>query len=117
MTMTQPVQADAPTSPPDQQQVTTADLRRAAWASSIGSALEYYDFALYSLASALIFSPLFFPSADPTTGLILSFSVGMNIAQTALNVVLGFGAIFIVLRTLRWHRLVTAEQQSRAEAP
>jgi hypothetical protein len=41
----------------------------------------------------------------------------MNIAQTALNVVLGFGAIFIVLRTLRWHRLVTAEQQSRAEAP
>ena len=48
---------------------------------------------------------------------LLSFSVGMNIAQTALNVVLGFGAIFIVLRTLRWHRLVTAEQESPAEAP
>ncbi|WP_344421386.1 MFS transporter [Pseudonocardia ailaonensis] len=72
--MTKPVQADTPTPPPDDAQVTTADLRRAAWASSIGSALEYYDFALYSLASALIFGPLFFPGADPTTGLILSFS-------------------------------------------
>jgi MHS family metabolite:H+ symporter-like MFS transporter len=53
--------------------VTTADLRRAAWASSLGSALEYYDFALYSLASALVFSPLFFPGSNPATGLILSF--------------------------------------------
>jgi len=35
--------------------ITTEDLHRAAWASSLGSALEYYDFALYSLASALIF--------------------------------------------------------------
>jgi MHS family metabolite:H+ symporter-like MFS transporter len=53
--------------------VTRQDLRRAAWASSIGSALEYYDFALYSLASALIFGPLFFPGGDPALGLILSF--------------------------------------------
>ncbi|MFJ6199237.1 MFS transporter [Micromonospora sp. NPDC092111] len=68
--MSQPILTDA-TPPPDP--VTTTDLRRAAWASSVGSALEYYDFALYSLASALIFGPLFFPSADPTTGLILSF--------------------------------------------
>ncbi|MCX7081437.1 MAG: MFS transporter, partial [Pseudomonas sp.] len=34
------------------------DLHRAAWACSLGSALEYYDFALYTLASALIFGPL-----------------------------------------------------------
>ena len=27
----------------------------------MGSALEYYDFALYSLASALIFGKIFFP--------------------------------------------------------
>ena len=53
--------------------VTTADLHRAAWASSLGSALEYYDFALYSLASALIFGPLFFPSSDPNVGLLASF--------------------------------------------
>ncbi|MEU0470674.1 MFS transporter [Amycolatopsis sp. NPDC006131] len=66
--MTERVQAPSHAAP-----VTTADLRRAAWASSIGSALEYYDFALYSLASALIFGPLFFPGGNPATGLILSF--------------------------------------------
>jgi MHS family metabolite:H+ symporter-like MFS transporter len=53
--------------------VTRTDLLRAAWASSLGSALEYYDFALYSLASALVFGPLFFPGTNPSTGLILSF--------------------------------------------
>src|SRR5689334_17085475 len=53
--------------------VTKADLYRAAWAASLGSALEYYDFALYNLASAIIFGPLFFPSSDPTVGLIGSF--------------------------------------------
>jgi MHS family metabolite:H+ symporter-like MFS transporter len=53
--------------------VTTVDLYRAAWAASIGSALEYYDFALYNLASALIFAPLFFPSQDPSLGLVASF--------------------------------------------
>jgi MFS transporter, MHS family, metabolite:H+ symporter len=53
--------------------ITPADLRRAAWASSLGSALEYYDFALYSLASALIFGPLFFPSQEPGVALIASF--------------------------------------------
>jgi MHS family metabolite:H+ symporter-like MFS transporter len=61
---------DAPGGPA---RVTRSDLRRAAWASSLGSALEYYDFALYSLASALIFGPLFFPGSNASTGLILSF--------------------------------------------
>jgi MFS transporter, MHS family, metabolite:H+ symporter len=55
------------------QEVKTVDLYRAAWAASLGSALEYYDFALYNLASALIFGPLFFPSSDPSMGLIASF--------------------------------------------
>ncbi|QUH04194.1 MHS family MFS transporter [Saccharopolyspora erythraea] len=70
--MHQPAQA-ATHATPDNPNITTADLRRAAWASSVGSALEYYDMALYSLAAALIFTPLFFPGGDPTTGLILSF--------------------------------------------
>jgi hypothetical protein len=34
------------------------NLRRATLASTVGSALEHYDFALYGLASALIFSQL-----------------------------------------------------------
>jgi MHS family metabolite:H+ symporter-like MFS transporter len=57
----------------DTKGITKADLYRAAWAASLGSALEYYDFALYNLAAALIFGPLFFPSSDPSLGLIASF--------------------------------------------
>src|SRR4051794_9638099 len=59
--------------PADKMKITTQDLHRAGWASSLGSALEYYDFALYSLASALIFGPLFFPAQDPAVGLLASF--------------------------------------------
>ncbi|GBQ16894.1 major facilitator superfamily alpha-ketoglutarate/sugar transporter [Tanticharoenia sakaeratensis NBRC 103193] len=55
-------------------EITPADLRRAAWTCSLGSALEYYDFALYSLASALVFGPLFFPSKSPGLALIASFA-------------------------------------------
>ena len=42
---------------------------------------------------------------------VLSFSVGMYVAVTALNVVLGFGAILVMLRTLRWRRLVLPEKE------
>jgi MFS transporter, MHS family, metabolite:H+ symporter len=51
-----------------------ANLRRATLASTAGSALEYFDFALYGLASALIFPKLFFSNLDPATGLIASFA-------------------------------------------
>ena len=51
-----------------------ANLRRATLASTVGSALEYYDFALYGLASALIFSKLFFSNLDPATALVASFA-------------------------------------------
>lgn len=49
-----------PTQLAEKTNVSSADLRRAAWTCSLGSALEYYDFALYSLTSAIIFGPLFF---------------------------------------------------------
>ncbi|TDO93732.1 MFS transporter [Enemella evansiae] len=50
------------------------NLRRATLASSIGSALEYYDFALYGLAAALIFGKLFFPALGTNAALIASFA-------------------------------------------
>lgn len=53
--------------PPDQ-------LRKATLAASVGSALEYYDFAIYGTASALIFGKLFFPAFGVSQALILSFA-------------------------------------------
>lgn len=50
------------------------DPRKAAMSGWIGSALEYYDFALYSLAATLIFPTIFFPSENPTVGIIASLA-------------------------------------------
>lgn len=49
-------------------------LRRATLASSVGSALEYYDFYIYGLASALIFGPLFFAPLGESGAVIASFA-------------------------------------------
>ncbi|MEJ3655475.1 MFS transporter [Actinomycetes bacterium KLBMP 9759] len=48
--------------------------RRAGWASFIGTTVEWYDFYLYAAASALVFAPLFFDSAPPAVGVLLSFA-------------------------------------------
>ncbi len=49
-------------------------LRRAYVASLSGTALEYYDFAAYSVAAATIFGDLFFPSGDDLAGTMAAFS-------------------------------------------
>ena len=51
-----------------------ARLRHVLLSAGIGSALEWYDFYIFSLASALVFGPLFFPSFDATTGTLASFA-------------------------------------------
>jgi glycosyltransferase 2 family protein len=43
--------------------------------------------------------------------LLLSFSVGMYIATTVLNAVLGFGCLFLMVRTFRWRRVVVPEEE------
>jgi len=40
---------------------------------------------------------------------LLSFSVGMRVTLTVVNVVLGFGAILIMLRTFRFRRAIEAD--------
>ena len=52
--------------------VTPAMLRRVAFASCIGSTVEWYDFFIYATASALVFNKLFFPSFDPLVGSLVA---------------------------------------------
>ncbi|MBT0773543.1 MHS family MFS transporter [Kineosporia sp. J2-2] len=48
--------------------------KAAAMSGWIGSALEYYDFALYSQAAALVFPTIFFPTDNATVALISSLA-------------------------------------------
>ncbi|MFT2692037.1 MFS transporter [Clavibacter zhangzhiyongii] len=50
------------------------DLVKAFTASLTGTSLEWYDFAVYSAASAVVFPVVFFPASDPYTATILAFS-------------------------------------------
>jgi uncharacterized membrane protein YbhN (UPF0104 family) len=47
---------------------------------------------------------------------VLSFSVGMNIALVVVNVAVGFLALFLMARTLRWRRLAAAQKAESEEA-
>jgi metabolite-proton symporter len=61
--------------------VIRAATTRIAFASFIGTAIEFYDFYIYGLAVAMVIGPIFFPNSDPT-------------AQ-ALNAFLTFGIAFV----------------------
>ena len=50
-------------------------LRRAVVASTVGTAIEWYDFFLYGTAAGLVFPKLFFPNSDPLVGTLNSFLI------------------------------------------
>jgi MFS family permease len=50
-------------------------LRRAVIASTIGTAIEWYDFQLYSQMTGLVFGKLFFPRSDPLVGVLQAFTI------------------------------------------
>ncbi|WP_298455071.1 MFS transporter [uncultured Cellulomonas sp.] len=56
--------------PPHVAERTTGDLKRAAVSGWLGTAMEFMDFQLYSLAAAIVFNEIFFPEVDPAVGLI-----------------------------------------------
>jgi MFS family permease len=63
---------------------------KAALASWIGSAVEYYDFFIYGTAAALIFPKIFFSAADPQAAAIASFAT-FGVAYIARP----FGAVIL----------------------
>ncbi|PYQ74980.1 MAG: MFS transporter [Acidobacteria bacterium] len=50
-------------------------MRRAVLASTVGTAIEWYDFFLYSTVTGLVFARLFFPRSDPLVGTLEAFAV------------------------------------------
>lgn len=50
-----------------------ASSRRVLVASLIGSAIEWFDYFLYGTLASLVFGRAFFPSEDPTVGVLLAY--------------------------------------------
>lgn len=53
---------------------TQRDTRRVILSSYVGSAIEFYDFLLYTAAASVVFSQVFFADTSGAVGTILSFS-------------------------------------------
>jgi len=51
----------------------SAQLRKAVIASTVGTAIEWYDFFLYGTAAGLVFGKLYFPNQDPLSATLLAF--------------------------------------------
>src|SRR5271170_5378681 len=51
----------------------SAQLRKAVIASTVGTAIEWYDFFIYGTAAGLIFGKLYFPNEDPLPGTLAAF--------------------------------------------
>jgi MHS family metabolite:H+ symporter-like MFS transporter len=53
---------------------TTKDLAKVAVSGWLGTAMEFMDFQLYSLAAAIVFNKIFFPDVSPVIGLIAAMA-------------------------------------------
>src|SRR5271157_3262160 len=51
----------------------STQLRKAVIASTIGTAIEWYDFFIYGIAAGLIFGKLYFPNEEPLTATLAAF--------------------------------------------
>ncbi|TXL86902.1 MFS transporter [Streptomyces sp. IB2014 016-6] len=68
--------AQSATTPPTTEQERTKLAKRAAVASLVGTAVEWYDYFIFGTAAALVFGELFFPNEDdPIIGTLSAFAV------------------------------------------
>ncbi|MGV9351643.1 MFS transporter [Streptomyces spiralis] len=49
-------------------------MRKVAFASCVGTTIEFYDFFIYATAAALVFPKVFFPALGSTAGTVASFA-------------------------------------------
>ncbi|UKA76197.1 MFS transporter [Arthrobacter sp. FW306-07-I] len=61
------LEPELPVTPPNER-------RRVLVSSLIGALIEWYDFYLFGIASAIVFNALFFPEFDPLVGTFLAFT-------------------------------------------
>ena len=54
--------------------IDAANIRKAVWAATVGTIIEWYDYALYGAASGLIINKLFFPQLSPVAGVLAAFA-------------------------------------------
>jgi metabolite-proton symporter len=71
MTMSETTISTAAPAPPN---TTHRQTIKVAFASLIGTTVEWYDFYIYGTAAALVFPHLFFPDFSPAAGLLASLS-------------------------------------------
>lgn len=57
----------------NQQQPPNNPVGRILTASLIGTTIEFFDFYIFLTASVMVFPKIFFPTSDPTTGMLKSF--------------------------------------------
>jgi MFS family permease len=67
--------ATSPGAMPLSDEESRRQLRRAVFASTIGTTIEWYDFFLYSIVTGLIFAKLYFPESNPLVGTLQAFLI------------------------------------------
>ena len=66
-----------------------ASMRTIVAASAIGTTIEWYDFLIYATAASLVLNKLFFPTADPWVGTLLSIgSIGVGFFARPIGAVI-----------------------------
>ena len=91
------------------------DTRRVAFATIVGTTIEWYDFFIYANAAGLVFAKLFFEPAGNDIGLLISFaSVGLSFLFRPLGAFLAghfgdkYGRKVVLMLTLILMGIATA---------